>query len=236
MSGNPSKAEVDPPERILRAAAEILAADGREAVSTRAVSARANVQSPTIYRHFGDMRQLLDAAASRSLADYLATKRSRPHTDDPVEDLRTGWNTHVEFGLRNPHVYTVLYGDPRPGATPQGVAEGEAILLGLVRRIAEAGRLRVGVERAAAMMHSACRGVTITLLSTPAPERDPDLSAATREAILTSITTGAETADTTGVGPRAVALKALLDPPPAALTAAEVTLLAEWLDRLTARA
>ncbi|AQA02984.1 TetR family transcriptional regulator [Mycobacterium sp. MS1601] len=226
--------EADPPERILRAAAAILAADGREAVSTRAVSAMANVQPPTIYRHFGDMRRLLDAAASRGLADYLALKRSQPSTSDPVEDLRHGWNIHVEFGVSNPHVYAVLYGDPRPDSKPQGVAEGDAILRGLVHRIAEVGLLRVGIERAADMLHSACRGVTLTLIATPPEQRDPDLSPATREAILTAITTGATKPRTdAGVAPRALALKSVLEPRPQNLSAAETALLGEWLDRLS---
>lgn len=235
MKSNARKSEDEPAERILRAATAILTAQGRDAVSTRAVSAMANVQSPTIYRHFGDMQRLIDAAASRGLADYLKAKRSRQPTGDPVQDLRVGWNTHVEFGLSNPHVYTVLYGDPRPGATPEGVAEGDAILLNLVRRIAEAGRLRTGVERAAAMMHSACRGVTLTLISMPPADRDLGLSEATREVVLSGITTDAGTMSTgTGIAPRAVALKSALDPPPSALTRAETALLAEWLDRLTA--
>ena len=42
--------------RILRAATELLATGGRSAVTTRAVSAAARVQPPTIYRHFGAMR------------------------------------------------------------------------------------------------------------------------------------------------------------------------------------
>jgi len=44
--------------RIVRAATELLATGGRNAVTTRAVSAAAGVQAPTIYRHFGDMQSL----------------------------------------------------------------------------------------------------------------------------------------------------------------------------------
>ena len=64
-------------ERIVEAAAQLLATGGREAVSTRAVSAAAGVQAPTIYRLFGDKQGLLDAVASRGFADYLRTKITR---------------------------------------------------------------------------------------------------------------------------------------------------------------
>jgi AcrR family transcriptional regulator len=149
------------------ASAELLASGGRDAVSTRAVCAAAGVQTPTIYRHFGDMRGLLDAAASRRFENYLQVKRTRPREPDPVNDLRRGWDLHVEFGLTNPGVYALLYGDPRPDDRPAAVREGDAILRGLVERIAKAGRLRVDVDRAVQMLHSACRGVT----STSSPHR-----------------------------------------------------------------
>jgi AcrR family transcriptional regulator len=230
------KPKLDPAERMVRAAAELLASGGREAVSTRAVSAAAAVQAPTIYRQFGDMRGLLDAAASRSFADYLRTKRTRPREADPVDDLRRGWDLHVEFGLTNPAVYALLYGDPRPDARPAVVREGDVILRGLVQRIAEAGRLRVAVERAAQMMHAACRGVTLSLISTPVEERDKSLSEVTREAILSVISTDASTTEAKSeddlLAVRAVALKAVLRKS-RALTPTEVALLSEWLDRLS---
>jgi AcrR family transcriptional regulator len=237
-----AREELDPQERIVRAAVALLASGGREAVSTRAVSAAAGVQPPTIYRHFGDMRGLLDAAARRGFDDYLATKRARRPERDPVGDLRRGWDLHVEFGLTNPGVYALIYGDPRPDALPAAVLEGEAMLRALVHRIAEAGRLRVSVDRAVQMIGSACQGVTLKLISTPLAERDAGVSAATREAVLAAIT---DEARARGKGrqkekerekddlPRrhAVALKAVMGKS-RVLTPAESSMLSEWLDRL----
>ncbi|OBB19854.1 TetR/AcrR family transcriptional regulator [Mycolicibacterium elephantis] len=228
--------QLEPRERILRAAADILAEHGREAVTTRNVSATAAVQPPTIYRHFGDMRQLIDDAASLGMAEYLAAKRRQPRTNDPVEDLRGGWNRHVDFGLANPTTYAVLYGDPRPDAVPRAVAEGDAILEGMMQRIAQAGRLRVSVGRAADMVHSACRGVTLTLISQPPDARDPELSNATREALLAAITTDGSDGplEDARTAARAIALKSVLKTVDASvLTEAETALLVEWLDRLS---
>src|SRR4051812_49137534 len=98
-------------ERIVRAAIELMREGGREAVSTRAVCAAAGVQAPAIYRYFTDMNELLRAAARAVFAGYVSHKRKRALTDDPVEELRQGWDTHVSFGLAHPAAYRLLYGD-----------------------------------------------------------------------------------------------------------------------------
>jgi AcrR family transcriptional regulator len=125
-------------DRIVAAAADLLAAGSREAVSTRAVSAAAGVQAPTIYRLFGDKQGLLDAVAVHGFTTYLRDKAELAHGDDPVEELRTGWDLHVKFGLANPALYALMYGEPRPGPTPPAPAAAAAILAGHLHRIAEA--------------------------------------------------------------------------------------------------
>src|SRR5437764_7635674 len=90
---------LDSRARILRAATELLAGGGRNAVTTRAVSAAAGVQAPTIYRQFGDMQGLLDVVARETLAVHVDEQATRPPTNDPVEDLRRGWDLHIAFGL-----------------------------------------------------------------------------------------------------------------------------------------
>ena len=225
-------------ERIIRAAMDLLATGGREAVSSRAVSAAAGVQPPTIYRQFGDMQGLLDAVASRGFSGYLESKITRVRADDPVEDLRAGWDLHIAFGLANPAIYGLMYGDPRSETQPSAAAEAADILHGLVQRVAEAGRLRVSVDRAAAMIHAAGVGVTLTQLATPPEDRDPSVSNRTREAILAAITTDAaamasERPDSSRVANHAVALRAVLPERTDALSPGERTLLVEWLDRLS---
>jgi len=174
-------------ERILAAAAELLAHGGREAVSTRAASAAAGVQAPTIYRLFGDKQGLLDAIATHGFAAYLASKTDVQPSADPVEDLRAGWDLHVGFGLANPALYSLMYGEPRPGQAPPAARRAAEVLAQHVRRIAEAGRLRVGEERAAQLIHAAGSGTTLTLIALPPDRRDPALSALAREAVIAAI-------------------------------------------------
>ena len=236
---DPLAASPSPRDRILRTAARLLAEGGREAVSTRVVSAAAGVQPPTIYRQFGDMRGLLDAVAEDGFTRYLRDKVALGSTEDPVADLRAGWDAHIGFGLANPALYALMNGDPRPGVLPTAAIEARKLLEGLVRRVAEAGRLRVGVGRATRMIHAAGVGVVLTLIAVEDAERDLAVATLTREAILAAVTTdpippGGTTA---GAGSHraaahAIALKAVLPEVSAAFTPAERGLLAEWLDRL----
>ncbi|MEV7966094.1 helix-turn-helix domain-containing protein [Sphaerisporangium sp. NPDC088356] len=222
-------------DRVLRAAAGLLAGGGREAVSTRAVSAAAGVQAPTLYRLFGDKEGLLGAVAAYGFEEYLASKHRLGETGDPVADLRRGWDLHVDFGLSRPAFYALMYGDARPGVPSAAARDAERILERMISRIAGSGRLRMSVERAARMVHSAGVGVTLTLIATDPDKRDLELSALTREAVLRAITTDDSSAahgPAADVASRALALQAALPDDDPRLTDAERALLTEWLDRL----
>lgn len=218
-------------DRIIAAAARLLAEGGREAVSTRAVSAAAGVQAPTIYRLFGDKQGLLDAVAAHGFSTYLNEKTDLKPSGDPVEDLRTGWNLNVGFGLANPALYALMYGEPRPGATPPAAGAAAEVLAAHIHRIAEAGRLRVDEERAAQLVHAVGGGTTLALIATPEDRRDPAVSDMAREAVIAAITTDAPALAAPGPAGAAVALRAVL-PQTSALTANERGLLKEWLDRI----
>ncbi|TDC44656.1 TetR/AcrR family transcriptional regulator [Actinomadura sp. KC345] len=218
----------DTRDRILRAAARLLTEAGGEPVSTRAVCTAAGVGAPTLYHHFGDKRGLLDAVAAYGFEEYLAGKRAQESTGDPVEDLRRGWDLHVEYGRTHPAFYTLMYGTSR---TPPVAEEAHAILLGLIGAVADAGRLRVSVGTAARMTHAAGVGVTLAII---AGEGDDELSARTREAILAAITVPPDgESGTASAAGRAAALRAALAAaPPPHMTASEAALLNEWLDRI----
>jgi AcrR family transcriptional regulator len=221
-------------DRIVDAALELLTAGGEDAVSTRAVSAAAGVQPPTIYRFFGDKQGLLDVIATHGLRQYLASKSTAPLSEDPVADLRRGWDLHVELGLANPALYKLMYGRPRSGHAASAATRAAAdVLAGHIRRIAEAGRLRVSETLAASLVHAAGSGVTLALIATPADQREPALSVTAREAVIAAISTDRPVGREPGPVTAAVALHAAL-PEIDSLSAGEKVLLGEWLGRITA--
>jgi AcrR family transcriptional regulator len=230
-------------ERLLEAAARLLADSGGAPISTRAVCEAAGVRAPTLYHHFGDKQGLLDAVASHGFETFLAGKRALEAAGDPIEDLRRGWDDHVEFGLTHPALYALMYGSPRPGRRPAAADEAERLLLGRLRRAAQAGRLRLPPEAAARTVLAANVGVVVLLTSDPGQNPDPDLSPRTRDAVLAAITTAAPDAGPSAAEPaagpavHAIALAAALDDGPAGeFTPAERALLREWLGRLAKRA
>ncbi|GGZ81593.1 TetR/AcrR family transcriptional regulator [Streptomyces subrutilus] len=219
-------------DRIIAAAAALLAEGGRESVSTRAVSAAAGVQAPTIYRLFGDKQGLLDEVAAHGFAAHLSEKAVLEPSGDPVEDLRAGWDLNTAFGLANPALYALMYGEPRPGSLPPAASAALEILGAHIHRIAEAGRLVVDEERAARLVHAVGGGTTLALIATPEEHRDLGVSRLAREAVISAITTDAPLGAPPGPAAAAIALQALLPQAPA-LTPGERLLLTELLDRIT---
>ncbi|WP_407542838.1 TetR/AcrR family transcriptional regulator (plasmid) [Deinococcus radiomollis] len=226
-----------PRERILQAALALLESGGVEAVSTRAVSAAAAVQPPTIYRQFGDMQGLLNAVASVGFTAYLRTKTAQAPLSDPVEELREGWRTYVGFGLAHPHLYTLMYASSQTSMEAPAALEAAAVLRALMRRVAEAGRLAVSVERAAIMIHAAALGTALSLLGDSDSSGDGELSEQMLEAVLNtvlvpSVGTAGVPVQQSQAAAHAVSLAALLPGLQARFSEAEHALLLDWLRRL----
>ena len=217
--------------RIVSAAADLLTRGGRDALTTRTVAAEAGVQAPTIYRLFGDKDGLIDAVAEHGYAAYLAAKQPHPAGLDPVDSLRYGWDLHVGFGLANPALYALMYGDPRAGRASPAAEHAEELLEAQVRRLATAGRLRIAEHRAVNLIQAAARGTVLTLLALPEELRDAQLSADVREAVLAAVTADASLADAAGGRLAAITLRAEL-PDVTSLTERERGLMDEWLDRI----
>jgi AcrR family transcriptional regulator len=225
-----------PRRRIVEAAVELLESGGPEAVSTRAVAAAAGMQPPAIYRLFGDKDGLLDAVAEHGYAQFLEQKRAQldPDPQDPVEELRRGWDLVVEFGVSRPELFAVMNRAAGKGSEPAHRA-GLEILHGRVRRLAAGGWLRVDEELAAQIIQATGQGAVITWHSTPVERRDPALLTVLREAMIAAVTRAEPVVPAAEAGPAAAAraLRAALPARPGILTDAEQHLLHEWLTRLS---
>ena len=102
-------------ELILRSAIAILTTMGRESLTARSISEAVGIQTPTLYRIFGDMRGLLDAIAEYGFVNAFNKKKAHRQSLDPIEDLRALWDLHIVFGLENPVIYSLMRGDPASG-------------------------------------------------------------------------------------------------------------------------
>jgi AcrR family transcriptional regulator len=221
-------------QQILEAAADILERDGARAVSTRAVAAAAGIRAASLYQLFGDKDALLAALAVYAFDTYLAEKHTLAPTGDPVADMRRGWDMHVDFGLRHPAFYLLMFGTDRPGRRPPAADEAHDLLLKFLDRAAAAGRLRLEPALAARLTLAAVTGVTLSLINAP-EDRDPEISARMRDTLIDSLTTEPPPATAPGLASRALALDADLnaaDQGTLPLRPTETALLRDWLRQL----
>jgi AcrR family transcriptional regulator len=225
----------DTRSRIVDVAARLLREDGPAAVTTRGVAEAAGVQAPAIYRLFGDKDGLLEAVAEHAMTGFVTAKAAvvaaaAADDVDPLEDLRTGWRTQIEFGLANPALFRLL-SDPDRALRSPAVASGKRVLEARVHRLAATGRLRVGEPRAVDLVQAAGVGAVTVLLATPPEQRDPGLADALFEAVLRQVLTDAPgPADDASAAVAFRAVAADLD----VLSEGERRLLTEWLDRVIA--
>lgn len=211
-------------------AARLLAESPSGDVSTRAVCEAAGVTQPVLYRLFGDKDALLAAIADLVWEDYLGTKRAAEQSDDPVEDLRRGWDAHTAFAVDNPHAYRLVFGSDLT-TRPAAIAEAMALLTAVLQRVAARGRLRVAAEDAARIVMSANSGLALGLILRPEIYPDPAASVIVRDAVFRSIlvdAAAASPAEATVVA--ATTLRAALTGT-VPLTPAEAGLLDDWLGR-----
>ena len=218
---------------IIESAIDLLNNGGRDAVTTRAVADAAGVQVPALYRHFSDKQALLDAVAEHGFRTYLSEKRLPRPGQDPVEDLRRGWDLHVAFGLSHPALYLLMYAEPRAGIKSPAAETSYRMLREHLRQVAAVGRLRLSEERAAELFHASGCGTVLTLLAGTQEDREGRLSEIAREAALAAMTADTPAFEGSGPAAAAAALRAVL-PEVQSLSEGERTLLIEWLNRLIA--
>jgi len=114
------------PDLILDAA-EAVAAQGFDALSTRAVAARLGAVPMALYNHFATKEQLVDALLDRVLSRF----EPDPARDDWVEDLRGFARSHRRLLSGHPWAVAPLFTQPNPGMSSVRIGE---LALGILRR------------------------------------------------------------------------------------------------------
>ena len=97
--------------RIIVAAAGLLARSVDGDVSTREICDAAGVTAPTLYHYFRDKEGLLRAVVDFGWTNFLESKRTVAAVvhDQIGDDIRAGWNNHIEFAQKNPNFYRLMW-------------------------------------------------------------------------------------------------------------------------------
>jgi AcrR family transcriptional regulator len=99
-------------EALIDAGLKIVAEDGLDAVSLRAVARRANVSHSAPYHHFSNKAELLAALAAagfeRLVADIHA-EIARLAPAEPIDQLRAVGRSYMTFAAANPSVFRMMF-------------------------------------------------------------------------------------------------------------------------------
>lgn len=144
----------DTEQKILRAAAQVLESGGT--LTTRAVCEAAGVKSPTLYHYFGDKDGLSAALVRQGMAEFMARKR-KVHSDDPMLQLREGWEQSVDFALERPALYGLYLDQLR--TQPELSQDAYLLMHSRVQRLVDRGVFKGTVEEAARAVWAGCNGV-----------------------------------------------------------------------------
>jgi len=103
----------DPAMRVqlVEAAARLLAEHGRDAVSARRLAKEVGASTQVLYTHFDGLEDVVAEVWREGFRRFGAALEEPAVTDDPVADFMAQGFGYRRFGLRNPHLYRVMFGD-----------------------------------------------------------------------------------------------------------------------------
>ena len=97
-------------EEILDAARTLFVKDGYESVSIRKIADKIEYAPGTIYLYFHDKAEILDRICEETFSKLLRKMEAIQHdTTAPLDKLRRGLRTYIQFGLENPNHYVLTF-------------------------------------------------------------------------------------------------------------------------------
>lgn len=132
-------------EQLLDVAKALVGERGLHGATIEGVAARAGVSRPIVYRHFGDLRGLLEALVAREgrrALDQLGRTLPEPAgDDDPRELLFVAWRAFLEAVAADPVTWRLVLLPPEgvPEVLREQIAWGRATVLDRLARLVGTG-------------------------------------------------------------------------------------------------
>jgi AcrR family transcriptional regulator len=207
--GRPALHDEKTRAELLAAAERLVAEGGIEAVSVRAVAARASTTTRAVYALFGSKEGLVQALAQRAFGLLMERVVSLPLSDDPGRDLITGSvDGFRAFALEHPDLFRLFFTAPlmRPALSADST-ETRVVALGQLVRLVERakdGGLLGGrsVADVTLMWDAACTGLAMREICGPIePSQGEQIWMDTLIALLRGISGVADAQETHSKGP-----------------------------------
>ncbi|MFN8173771.1 MAG: TetR/AcrR family transcriptional regulator [Solirubrobacteraceae bacterium] len=124
--------------RILEAAERLVAEEGVDAATTRAIAERAGVAAPSLYRFFADRDEVLDALLEQMVDDLDEHARAGEATWEPGDLeglLRLEFDLHVSYYEDHPSLAALWFGGRASPAVVESVRRRNHELARRVREL-----------------------------------------------------------------------------------------------------
>src|SRR5215472_14825213 len=157
-------------EEILDAARTLFVKEGYEHVSIRKIAEKVEYAPGTIYLYFRDKAEILEYVCEETFSK-LEKKMQAINADpsNPLEGLRRGLRTYVQFGVDNPNHYIVTFVQAKQLPDDAPLKAGMRCfdcLRAAVQRCIDAGQLNCDdAEEVAQALWAGVHGVTILLVT-----------------------------------------------------------------------
>lgn len=142
-----------PPKDLRDACVEealvIIAREGVEALSLRDVARRLGVSHQAPYKHYPSRDHLLAEAVRRAFVAFADHLDARPREEDPFADLHAIGRAYLDYALRHPLQYRLIFGTPLPDpkAHPEMMTRGRYAFALLEQAVAALDRVRPDAAR-----------------------------------------------------------------------------------------
>ena len=150
---------------LLEAAIQLIAEVGPAGFTLREVARRAGVSHNAPYRHFADREELLAAVAAEGFRELdAAMLKAIRHQRNSVARLKRAGLAYVEFALRRPEHFTVMFdaavSEHKTPDSAQAAEQAFGTLVRLVKACQDEGQLPSGnVHQFALLAWSMVHGV-----------------------------------------------------------------------------
>lgn len=157
-------------EDILDAARTLFVKEGYEHVSIRKIAEKVEYAPGTIYLYFRDKAEILERLCDETFGK-LSQKMQAINADpsNPLDGLRRGLRTYIQFGIDNPHHYIVTFVQAKQlphEHQPKGGQQCFDCLRGAVRRCIDAEQLNCNdVEEVSQAIWAGIHGLTTLLIT-----------------------------------------------------------------------
>jgi AcrR family transcriptional regulator len=162
--------------KILDAARDLFATEGYERVTMRRIADAIEYSATTIYHHFEDKDDLVEALCEEDFANLLRALQQEKPPADEVKAIRQLGRAYARFGLALPYHYRFMFMTAAKlenhGHSGSGL-QAFSLLLAATERAIRSGRFRKADPLAAAQVLWASIHGAVALLVTYKPEQFP---------------------------------------------------------------